>query len=198
MHWFSIIGIGIAANLDNLGIGLSFGARSTRVPFISNLVIAILSMIASYISTTLGDVISQYIPSDITNWSGGVLLVIIGLFAIKADLKMSSVQHRHQGITSLLHSPNIADRDGDKVISWKESITLGIALALNCTVGGFGAGVTGLSPFMTTISIGIFSLLTIHIGVRTGQQIARTWLGKWFNRLGGILLVLIGLYEVFV
>ncbi|GFZ91684.1 sporulation membrane protein YtaF [Paenibacillus marchantiophytorum] len=198
MHWFSIIGIGIAANLDNLGIGLSFGARSTRVPLISNFVIAILSMIASYTSIALGDVISQYIPGEITNWGGGAFLVIIGLFAIKADLKNSSNQHRQNGITSLLHSPNKADRDGDKVISWRESLTLGIALALNCAVGGFGAGMTGLSPVMTTISIGIFSLLTIHIGVRAGQQLARTWLGKWFNRIGGIFIVLIGLYEVFV
>lgn len=200
MHWFSILGIGLAANLDNLGIGISFGTRSTRVPFISNLIIAVLSMIASYISITLGGVISHYVPSDFANWGGGALIIIIGLLAIKADLKNSSkLELQNENIiTSLLHSPNKADIDGNKIISWKESLTLGIALALNCVVGGFGAGVTGLSPLMTTISIGLFSLLTIYIGVRAGQQIARTWLGKRSNILGGILLVCIGLYEIFV
>ncbi|MGO4275797.1 sporulation membrane protein YtaF, partial [Paenibacillus sp. TAF58] len=56
-----------------------------------------------------------------------------------------------------------------------------IALALNCVGGGFGASVTGLSPSTTTISISLFSLLTIYIGVRAGQKIARTWLGNRSN-----------------
>lgn len=38
MHWLSIIIIGLASNLDNLGIGVSFGARSTRITPFSNLI----------------------------------------------------------------------------------------------------------------------------------------------------------------
>ncbi|SDN66857.1 putative sporulation protein YtaF [Paenibacillus sp. yr247] len=198
MHWLSILGIGLAANLDNLGIGVSFGARSTRVPFFSNLIISVLSMVAAYMSTTLGSIFSHYIPSNLANWSGGALIMIIGLWTIKSDLKISPQVHENcvNEITSLLRSPNKADRDGNGILSWKESFTLGIALALNCVAGGFGAGVTGVSPLLASISIGVFSLITIDIGVRAGQQIARTWLGKWSNRLGGILLVCIGLYEI--
>ncbi|MEK5438222.1 MULTISPECIES: hypothetical protein [Paenibacillus] len=46
MHWLSIIIIGLASNLDNLGIGVSFGARSTRITPFSNLIIAVLSILA--------------------------------------------------------------------------------------------------------------------------------------------------------
>ncbi|NOU98846.1 manganese efflux pump [Paenibacillus planticolens] len=198
MHWISMIGIALAANLDNLGIGVSFGARSTRVPFISNLVIAILSMIAAYLSITLGMVISQYVPSNYANWGGGALIILIGIYAVISDYKSNSKIQNENGITSYIHSPNKADKDNNKVISWKESLTLGVALALNCVVGGFGAGVTGLSPIMTTLFIGLFSLLTVDIGVRAGQQIAKTLIGKWFNLLGGVLLICIGLYEMFV
>ncbi|OAB26819.1 sporulation membrane protein YtaF [Paenibacillus macquariensis subsp. defensor] len=201
MHWLSILGIGLAANLDNLGIGVSFGARSKKIPFSSNLIIAVISMIAAYISITLGSIIAQYIPSDLANWGGGIMIMMIGLWSIIADLKNRSERHNNTSsneITDLLQHPDKADRDGNNILSRKESITLGIALALNCLAGGFGAGVTGLSPLATTISIGVCSLISIDLGVRVGEQIAKTWLGKWSNRLGGILLVCIGLYEILV
>jgi putative sporulation protein YtaF len=201
LHWLSIIGIGIAANLDNLGIGVSFGARSIRVPFISNMMISVLSMIAAYFSITLGNVLSNLIPSDLANAAGGIMIIVIGLWAIKSDLKSrveSNKDIKSNQIYSLQNDPCKADTDGNNLLSLKESVMLGIALAVNCVAGGFGAGVTGLSPLATTISIGFFSLLSVAVGVRAGQEITKTWFGKWSNLVGGILLVCIGFYEILV
>ncbi|TVY07465.1 sporulation membrane protein YtaF [Paenibacillus cremeus] len=201
MHWFSILGIGIAANLDNLGIGVSFGARSIRVTLISNLIIAVLSMIASYISITLGSFVSSYIPGNLANWCGGIMIILLGLWAIRTELRNASIvreEHSANPISNLLEHPQEADKDRNNILTWKESFALGTALALNCLAGGFGAGVTGLSPLATTISIGIFSLLTMAIGVRAGLKLSQTWLGKWSNLIGGIILIGIGLYEALV
>jgi putative sporulation protein YtaF len=201
LHWLSILGIGITANLDNLGIGVSFGARSIRVPFISNVIISVLSMIAAYLSITLGNIVSNLIPSNLANSTGGIMIILIGIWSIKSDLKSrvaSNKDNKSNPIYSLLNDPRKADKDGNNLLSWKESFMLGIALAINCMAGGFGAGVTGLSPSATTISIGMFSLLSVAVGVQAGQQITKTWFGKWSNLMGGILLVGIGFYEIFV
>ncbi len=53
MHWITIILVGIAANLDNLGIGLAYGVKKTKIPFASNLTIAVVSMIVTYLSVLL-------------------------------------------------------------------------------------------------------------------------------------------------
>lgn len=77
MHWLSMLGIGLAANLDNLGIGFSFGARSTKIPFTSNLLIAILSMISAFASITCGHFVAKYISSELANWIGGSMIILM-------------------------------------------------------------------------------------------------------------------------
>lgn len=198
MHWLSIIIIGIAANLDNLGIGVSFGAKSTKIPFTSNLAISLLSMIAAFLSLTAGSIISAYIPSAVANWGGGLLLVLIGLRGLLADRRLKSLKERSGKVLSLLDNPIQADIDGNHILSLKESISLGAALALNCIASGLGAGATGLSPTAATVSIGVLSLITIYLGVRIGLQLSRTWFGKHSNAIGNILLLAIGLYEIFI
>jgi putative sporulation protein YtaF len=205
MHWLSILGIGLAANLDNLGIGFSFGARSTKIPFSSNLLIAILSMISAYASIEFGHFVGNYISPALANWIGGGMIIFIGLWGIKTNIKerTSIEQTNEQTKTSseladLLKNPSKADRDGNNIISWTESWNLGVALALNCIASGFGAGVTGVSAWGTTLSIGAFSLLTVGLGVRVGNQIVQTWLGRFSNAIGGLILICIGIYEIVV
>lgn len=155
MHWLSILGIGLAANLDNLGIGFSFGARSTKIPFSSNLLIAILSMIAAYGSIKCGQLVAEYIYTGLANWIGGSMIILIGLWGIKTNMKERSAIKRDEPsseLVDLLKNPNKADHDGNNIISWTESLTLGVALALNCIVSGFGAGVTGVSAWGTILS----------------------------------------------
>ncbi|BFT70729.1 manganese efflux pump [Paenibacillus sp. P36] len=201
MHWLSILGIGLAANLDNLGIGFSFGARSTKIPFSSNLLIAILSIVSAYASIAFGHLVANYIPPAFANWIGGSMIIIIGLWSIKTNIKemnSNGPTETSSELANLLKNPARVDRNGDNIISWTESWTLGLALALNCIASGFGAGVTGVSALGTTLSIGVFSLLTVALGVRVGKQIAQTWFGRYSNAIGGLILIGIGIYEIVV
>ncbi|UUZ87060.1 manganese efflux pump [Paenibacillus sp. P26] len=98
----------------------------------------------------------------------------------------------------MLDNPEKADRNQDHILSWRESISLGLALAMNCIASGFGAGISGVSPVWTSVSVGVFSLITIELGIRIGYRLADTWIGRYANAIGGILLIGIGLYEIFV
>ncbi|HJV46843.1 MAG TPA: sporulation membrane protein YtaF [Bacillota bacterium] len=202
MHWLSILILGIASNLDNLGIGISFGIRSTKIPFFSNLIIAFISMVGTYLSMVLGSLLSQYVPHDVANFLGGFLIISIGIWTIASSLTKKNKEVLKNldtpSVSEVLKDPSKADLDGNHYISMKESLWLGLALALNSIGTGIGAGASELSTFWTTAAVGVFSLLTIGIGVGAGLRISKSWICRYSDFLAGILLIGIGLYEIFI
>lgn len=203
MHWFTILLIGIAANLDNLGIGVSYSLRQTRIPFISNILIAMVSMVFAYLSIATGHLISHYISLTVANFIGGLLIVFLGAKCITDGLK-KEIKESQQAIqmdanfSKMVHDPVSLDLNNDQVISSKESIFLGFALAINCVGIGLGAGITGVSSVFATISIGIFSVFSISCGALIGFKMVGTKIGKYSNMAAGLLLIFIGLYEMIV
>ncbi|ACT02325.1 manganese efflux pump [Paenibacillus sp. JDR-2] len=193
MHWLSILGIGLASNLDNLGIGFSFGTRRIKIPIRSNLLIAALSTLSAYIAIRCGHLIATYTSPTFANTIGGSMIMAIGLWAI-----IKSLMAANRRKASNAQKSYKADHDGDVIITWKETWTLGIALSLNCIASGLGAGVTGVSAWGTTISVGAFSIITIAMGSRLGHQISNTVVGKYSNAIGGIILIGIGIYEIII
>ena len=178
MQWISIILIGIAASIDNLVISVSHGIKSNQIPFTVNLIISIISAGCAFISITAGGFLSTYLSQSTANLVGGFLIICLGLWII---------------ITSKDKLPSPA-----KDIGWKESIFLGIVLGINCLTIGFGAGITGITPLIASLSIGLFSILSISIGVLIGNKIGDTLFGKYSNNIAGLLLIIIGAYEMFI
>lgn len=178
----TVLLIGIVANLDNVSISISYGLRSNRIPFKYNLIISIISMIFALISLKAGEYFADIFTIDAANWIGGTLLIVIGIWLI---VKMiSSVQ-----------SPKNKEV---VTIDWREAVIVGFILAFNCLTIGFGAGITGADPLLTGLSIGIFSIISIIIGVQLGHKIGKTWFGKNANIVAAILLIIIGVYEIFI
>ncbi|PWW05104.1 putative sporulation protein YtaF [Paenibacillus cellulosilyticus] len=192
MHWLTIAMIGIAANLDNLGIGMTFGARKVHIPLISSLVIAILSMIATCLSMLLGHYLSSLLPAYWGNLIGGLMIITLGVWGLISSLRKRSDSD------IIAQIADDKDKNKDQVISWVESFSLGFALSLNCIASSLGAGASGVSPWFTALSVGFFSLVSIDIGGRMGKRIAHSWLGKYSELLGCLLLIAIGCYEVIV
>ncbi|CAM3228241.1 manganese efflux pump [Filibacter tadaridae] len=183
MHLLTIIFIGVAANIDNLGISVAYGLRSNRIPFLYNLIISLISMGCAYFAITAGSLLSEYLTVFVANFIGGVLLVGLGIWIV---LKVNTLP------------ANLSKGKKVVTINWKESIVLGFILSLNCLTIGFGAGITGLPPLSTALVVGVFSFISILLGVRLGHKVGSTWFGKQAERIGGILLILIGIYEIFI
>lgn len=164
-------------------------------------------MICAYISITAGTLISHYISLKIANIIGGCLIIFLGGKCIVESLypKAASVgspgpdseQVRvDSNYSKVITHPDLADINEDKVITFKEAILLGLALALNCLAMGLGAGFTGISPYLATISIGVFSLLSISVGIMFGTKITGNRIGQYSNIISGLLLIMIGIYEI--
>lgn len=188
MHWITIILIGIAANLDNLGISLAYGAKQTKIPIGSNVMIALISMILTYVAVFTGGAITAYISPNMANFSGSLLLCIIGLWVLWSSRPSKN---------NFKKDPEDFDKDNNHIISIKEAVLLGFVLSVNCFAGGIGIGANGISAIWTVISVGFFSILTVEIGSHFGYLLTKTFIGKYSTTISGYLLIFIGVFEMF-
>lgn len=201
MHLISVLLIALVSNLDNLAIGISLGIRSTKIPALSNVIIAVITMAGTYLSMNAGEFISGYISSKSTNLLGAAIILVIGAWSIVNSLCLRNTQSSDSDDHEHVYSnrrPADANVFHKHVISIKESAGLSIALALNNLATGLGAGATGISPIWTTIAVGVFSLLFIGYGSKFGITVAKSWSVSNSKIVAGILLILIGIYELFV
>lgn len=198
----AIIVIGLASNLDNAGVGIAYGVRKIRIPWYSNLMIAIISFLATLASGLFGSFISKWTHPWIGQLIGTIVIVAVGIWVLIQpfiDKKPPSPQTSHgtNQLTRLLRNPEEADKDSSQSINLGESIILGIALAMNALAGGFNAGITQLNIWHTSLSVGIFSFILLALCSDFGNRFAAEKLGDRATVISGILLILIGLRQMF-
>jgi len=204
VYFVSIFLLCLAPNLDNMAIGLAYGARKINVPFKSNLAIALFSGFAIFLSSLLGNLLTNYIPNFLGNIIGGSIVSVMGIYTIGSYLltkiKSNKVQDNNHlyfdNLKAVMNDPSIADRDYSGDISLKESILLGIALAINCLGTGFGAGMSGVNILVLTVAVIIFSLMTISFGALVGRRYAARLLGDRATVISGLLLLAVGVYQM--
>ncbi len=206
--FFISILIAIAANLDNLGVGIAYGIRKIRISHISNFIISAISLVATWLSGEIGKAIIVYLSPEVTSIIGAILLFGVGAWiftqpiitAIKTNQPIIDLQllggRIYIGPTEILNYPERADMDNSQNIGHWEAIILGTALSINALAGGFDAGAIGISPLLEAALIGIFSLITIYTGNYVGEKYAAEQLGKYATLVSGTLLMLIGLHQL--
>lgn len=206
MQILSILLLCLAPNLDNMAIGFAYGIKKISVPLKSNLAIAFFSGFATFISSLLGNLLSNHIPNYLGNVIGGSIVSIIGVYTIgsylhtkfKTEIIQESNNLYFDTIKAVMNDPSIADKDYSGDISLKESFLLGIALALNCLGTGFGAGMAGVNIFVLTAAVVVFSIFTISFGALIGKRYAAQLLGNKATLISGLLLVAVGIYQIFI
>ncbi len=202
MYFISIFLLCLAPNLDNMAIGLAYGTKNISVPFKSNLAIALFSGFATFISSLLGNMLTNNIPSYLGSIIGGSIVSIIGIFTIVSYVndKINKIRNSNyiclDSLKAVMNNPSIADKDYSGDISLKESILLGIALAVNCLGTGFGAGMSGINILTLTVAVIIFSIITISFGAFIGRRYAAKLLGDRATVISGFLLLAVGVYQI--
>ncbi|MHA6260126.1 manganese efflux pump [Sporosarcina sp. CAU 1771] len=189
MQWITIIFLGVAANLDNLGIGLAYGVKKTRIPLYSNLVIACVSMIVTFIAVLAGSTIIEYVSPRTANIVGSLLICFIGLWMLNPLNSAKKVA---------LENPELIDVDRNHIISFREALTLGFILSANCLASGVGMGANGISTLWTVLSIGFFSVVTIAASSYFGSILSKTLIGRFPSEIAGGLLIVIGIFEMLI
>lgn len=200
--------IAFAANLDNLGVGIAYGVLKIKISHRSNLIIAFISFIATWVSAKAGEAISLYLSPQISTIIGAVLLCGVGIWVIaqpiitayKMNQPIIDVQifntRIYMGPTEILRYPERIDLDNSRDIGYWEAILLGAALSINALAGGLYAGTTGIPSFFQASLVGIVSLFTIGAGCSLGKKYAAEQLGKYATIVSGTLLILIGIHQL--
>lgn len=195
------ISLGIISNLDNLGVGISYGLQKIHIPFSSNLLIALMSSVATAFSMVMGTFLGRVFP--FANLLGAILLIAIGLWISFGSLLQRNVfpviykrSKILRIIMDILSNAAKADRNANGIIGNNEAIILGISLSLNCIVTGLGAGLSGLSIIPVTVSVFFFSLITISGGYELGNRAHFLHFGHLSEMIAGALLVALGIHDL--
>lgn len=202
MHILASIVFAFIANIDNFTVGIAYGIKKIKIGIYSNLVIALITGIGTFFSMSIGLIISKNIGVFSSSIIGGIILVSIGIYFIWDSLPKNDIiikdKSNGKNYFQLLESPEKADMDKSGHIDIKEAITLALALSLNNLGLGIGAIISGLNIFIITIFTFLFSIITIYIGYILGDSYLSKILGKYATMVSGILIIILGLYEIFI
>jgi putative sporulation protein YtaF len=212
VHLLTILLLAISCNLDNVGVGLAYGARGIGIPLASNLLIALVTAAGTGLCIVFGQQIFQVLPAQISIILGAALLIAMGVWVIRQEFGAWGRPVREappsvpapemaqkswlRRLILILENPGLADRDASGHIDLKESLLLSIALMLNNIPNGLGAGLLGLSTLLTTVMVGVLSVVTFGLGLALGRTMGVMWLGRHAGTISGLMLIVIGLAEI--
>ena len=210
--FFTYLLLAISVSIDSLGIGITYGLRNTKIPFVSKIILFTISVIITGISLLIGNIIVQFLPINIAVLIGSVLLVLMGIFIIyqafnlnenkvyKKEKKVYQFFINFLGITiQIIRNPISSDLDKSKIIDYKEALYLGFALSIDSVCIGITSSIIGLSSFVFPFIIAIFQIAFLTFGKFLGEKLhnINNLPDNIWNIIAGIILIIIGICKFF-
>ena len=214
--WISLLAFALASNLDNLGVGVAYGMRHTRMPVAANLVVAGVSTGATYLAISAGHSLAQAISLQFAHLLGVLAMAGLGAWICLKALadglaqpgdglqEVYQLRVRPLGLViSILKEPLQADLDRSGSIDLGEAALLGVALAVNCLAGGFavglvrlpgaaaGTGLVRLPGGATALAVGVLSFLSFWGGWHLGRTAASRLIAPRAGVAAGLLMILL-------
>jgi putative sporulation protein YtaF len=201
VRWIAILGIALANNLDNLGVGIAFGVARIRLGPLINLWIATLTFVMTGVAVLFGDRLGSLVALPLAHALSAAILCGMGAWMLLPSPRREAPERTPDaagGVTlrRILADPTCADQDRSRDIDAREATLLAVAVSLNNLGGGMGAGLAHLSALWTAFSSALVSFLVVWLGAASGQRLGEARLGKQAQTIAGSLLVLIGLWQL--
>ena len=216
--------IGISSSIDSLGIGITYGIKNTKISSLANIILFFISIFICTISMLFGNIIKEFLPGNLTNLLGGLLIIFLGFFMIKQSLKSNSninidttispinceAETENEKIFSffikcfgitvqVIKNPNYSDFDNSKKIDSKEALFLGIALSLDSFGIVVGSAIAGIFNIFLPLFVSIFQIMFLKLGNVIGRKLSASHFfpdNAW-SIISGILLIVIGCLKLF-
>lgn len=198
---FPALLFGISASLDALLVGVSYGIRKIRIRLWQNLTISLITLLGTCLSVGLGHRLSPFLPEIIRQYAGSLILVLLGLYYI-AKWGMALLKAGRRKTSPL----PLAEQSADFVTAAKpapdlkpaEVFALSLTLSLNNVSAGLSASLAGLTLIPAAVSTLICSILFLFCGNRLGGYPLLQLAGCATDPLSGILLIGLGLVQLFL
>lgn len=94
MHLLSIILLALSANVDNFAVAIAYGIKRLRIGLFTNLFIATVSAVGTYLSISVGEELGSYISIQAANLLGSAVLVAVGTYGIWDTLRRDRIRSR--------------------------------------------------------------------------------------------------------
>ena len=148
--------IGIGSNLDNTGIGLTYGIDKVKIPHSVNLIINLFGFLTALLGAYMGKILSQYASQHTTELISCVILCGVGLFMI------------YSAYIQPLFSKGPSQHKLQK-LGFKQAFILGIGLSFSNIAGSFSTTISNsASLWLTVISITAWGYIMIYVGNHIG------------------------------
>lgn len=213
MELLTLMAFALALNMDALGTGVAYGIRKIRIPFTSLLIISGMSVVTILFSMTAGRVVSQLISPAFAHRLGGILLLLVGLWILIQSIRDNRQEEQTEGlqvdqtvmeihikslglVIQVLREPSRADLDHSGVISAREALLLGAALAMDAFGAGFAVSMFGFSPLLTASVVGIGHIILTYAGLLLGKYFACSRIGRQLAMLPGWILIAMGICKI--
>lgn len=193
MHFLPIILFSISSNLYNLTVSIGYGMENIKIKALSNFIISFISAFGTFISMSVGTVVLKFLNEKIANDIGSIILIFIGLCFCFQFFK-----NKNNKSNNLDTDSKHMDKDNSKAIEPKEAISLAFALTINNFGVGFGASVAGINVLFTSLTTFFISALFLQIGDKLGSGFFSKVFGKYSDFISGVLIIFIGVYEMFI
>ncbi|WP_027339348.1 sporulation membrane protein YtaF [Halonatronum saccharophilum] len=215
MNFIPAIILAMAVSLDGFVVGITYGLKKIKISLLPILIISIASGVTMLASMSVGQFLSNLFSPQWAERIGGILLALMGiwlLYGAIVELLHSSGEDLEDNdikelftfkieslgiIINILKEPLKADMDYSGVISTKEALFLGVALALDAFGAGIAAAMTGYNPIFTAIAVCIFKFIFLLGGIHLGDNLKLALLGEKIKLLPGVILILLGVFQIF-
>jgi len=211
----SYILFALALNLDSFGAGMAYGAKKIKVPLLSLFIISLISMVAISVSMLGGEMLLAFIPVSLAHRLGGFLLLLIGLWVLhqarRGEYQTGKAPRRDNNLTGMieihirplglaiqiLREPARADLDSSGVISPREALILGAALAMDAFGAGFAVSMLGFSISISAAVVGLGHFLLTYLGIIASRTITTSGVGRQLTALPGCIFISLGLLKIY-
>ena len=189
IHLLSALLFGVSSNTDNLVVGMSYGIKKMPIRWSENLIVALITIMGTVLSMILGKSVILFLPQKLAGILGSVIIILIGAVGlVKFFMKMKKPEEKSEEETELAL----------QTLTRTEALILGLALTLNNIGLGIGASITGLPVLSTALCSFLFSLLFLYIGNLIGRSKIAELVGEFAEPLAGLLMIGLGVYEIFI
>lgn len=181
----------VGANIDCLAIGISYGMRAIQIDFKNSMCIAIISCLGTTVSMSLGGYISSIFATSWLNKLGCVVIIATGIYLLFQYVQ----EHQHK--RDIKHLEDY-DKDHSGTINGKEVFALSIGLSANNAGVGIGASMAGTPILYSCALTFILSFLFIQLSVHVGNRIRTKHSADIATLCSSIVLIVLGIYELFI
>ena len=177
---------GLAANMDNVSVGLAYGLKHRRIRWPSNLLIAAITTVITLAALAGGRAIREALPPKTPDIVGGSLLILLAGLSFYAERRGSG-----DSASRALHRFATRTRVG-----FSETLFLAAALSINNIGLAIAGGIGGVTYRGAALAIAGFSIAMLALGQHMGSSVIRVRLPPLARSClnGNAILALAGIF----